>query len=214
MKKFKKIIAMGCAAVMAMSVMSISAFAADNLKVKSIITPNSSVESITNKPGCFLLEGEIGTKYESDGIVYEIVGTPDSNTAIANDGIGYDVYETKINVGNEVAPYASKKAFTIALTGTTKRASFTLSGNYTYWKVWAQSTQTSGQTIISVEGPNGNTIGDVVTMPAGYTAQVYSDQDSEFPTGTYKVYFTSGDGLSGTASCRLATTWDELDVTE
>lgn len=30
MKKFKKIIAMGCAAVMAMSVMCVSAFAADN----------------------------------------------------------------------------------------------------------------------------------------------------------------------------------------
>ena len=46
MKKFKKIIAMGCAAVMAMSVMSISAFASEQNEATFTVTDNSGNQKV------------------------------------------------------------------------------------------------------------------------------------------------------------------------
>ena len=218
MKKFKKTLAMGLATTVILSLACVSTSAMDNLDFETKLTKNDTavVESdvVKNNPGVIVLDGEVGDSVKSNGIIYEIVSI-DKNANDEENPFSYDIYESNGEDNNIMTPRSSKVAFTIALSGTTRRQSFTLSGNYKFWKVWTQNTQSSGQTIITVEDSSGNTIGDVVYLPAGYTAQMYSDQDSPFPAGTYYVNYTSGNvGLAGTSSCRLATTWAELDVSE
>lgn len=204
MKKLRKILAIGVTGIMVFSAINIGALAAEyNMNMKCILTDNMTGEKISGDeitPDGIVLDGELGQIYKSGGLVWQIIGK-DGQTLDDN---------------SHVMPRSSKVAFNVPLSGTTRQYSFTLSGNYKYWKVWFQNTQSAtDQTIVTIEDANGQTIGDVAYIPGGTTAQLYSDKDSDFPSGTYKVNYTSGNAnLSGTTACRLATTWAELDVTE
>lgn len=202
MLKSKKVISMFLAVVLVLSIGCIGVFAESDLKFKTKITEGVPANTPVNDSKVLVIEGEVGDIIKSDGIVYEIIG---------KNGV---TKPTQDNNEPIIVPFSSKVAFNVALGGTTRRHSFTLSGNYKFWKVWVHNTQSSGsQTIITVEDSAGNQIGDTAYLPGGYTAQLYSDQDSPFPAGTYYVNFTSGNAvMSGTAACRLATTFAELDV--
>lgn len=106
-----------------------------------------------------------------------------------------------------ITPFASTEGFKVNFGGNTSLTKqFNLSGDYRYWKIWIKNTGSSSIKY-STTGP---TDGKVVTIPAGETWNVYST--SAWKTGTYNSNFTSGSGMYGEAACRIATTFEELDI--
>ena len=124
MKKFKKIIAMGCAAVMALSIMSIGAFAAET---KYPPVPEEGIH------------GNVGDIFESDGFLFEIV---DPNSMPGADGIMPCISDT---------PWGWQGIFINS--GTTYPNEFEMTSVLNFWKVWYSNNQAAGyKTTVTVEG--------------------------------------------------------------
>lgn len=142
-----------------------------------------------------VLSGEVGTIIRSGDLIFVRVDNEES--------------ESK----NDISPNASKKDFDITLSGTEKSQAFSLSGELLYVKVWIKNTSSAGlQFTMTRDSPTGSLVkGSDVTVPANSTWNVYSE--NPLSARTYYANYTSGKvGLSGQSSCRIASTFKELDL--
>lgn len=124
MKKFKKIIAMGCAAVMAMSVMSISAFASEQNEATFTVTDNSGNQKVVT------MNVDIPNDATEDELQYQILQYAKEAAGIEEVSVAsaeYPGFDSDPNVVLRANP------FTINLNETnysqTKLGSFVLPSN-------------------------------------------------------------------------------------
>lgn len=109
---------------------------------------------------------------------------------------------------------ASSKPWTIDLSGDSLSKPIYLTGGNRYFKVWIKNSGTKDLIVTFTSGsPTGPTLVDgIKTLPPGEAKSYHSREDSPL-SGVFYVNFTSGKAdMVGIASCRIASTFEELDI--
>lgn len=160
--------------------------------VSAFATPIATNTSI-NVNDNVVISGEVGDIIEVGDLIFKIV---DPSTI------------------NDTNTRASQKGFSISLSGTEDSQSFSVTSEMPYAKVYVKANSTSGDIkfTITKSSPTGTVVsGSSVTIEAGTSTTVYST--NKWAAGTYYANFTSSKtAMSGSASSRIASTFDELDV--
>lgn len=148
----------------------------------------------TNVNKSFVLKGEVGTILTYGGLTFERV-------------------EKDSNPSDAVSTTTSKSDFLINLNGSEKSQAFTIDKDYPFANVYVNNTGT-GNIIFTItkSSPTGAVVsGSDVTIPAGNAWNIYTQV--AWASVAYYANFTSGKvAMSGTSSCRLASTFKELDL--
>lgn len=143
-----------------------------------------------------VISGEIGESYIVGDLIFEIVSKEEFQAAAADD-----------------LTRASTKRWSIDLSGDSISKDFEVTSSYPYAKVWIDNDGSGDiKFTITKTSPTGTVVsGSNVSIPAGTTAVVYSSK--KWSAATYYANFTSGkSSMSGTATCRVASTIEELDI--
>lgn len=188
MVKLKKVVSLALVGTF-IATSSLSVIASDNRIVsESAIKEGSKYIGTNVKKEQIALKGDIGTIIHDGDLIFErLPNGPIPDT--------------------DITPYASTQGFSVNFNGNQNLTQqFLLSGSYRYWKVWIQNTGSSAIKY-STTGPEN---GKVHTIPAGQTWSIYSTK--KWRKGTYNSNFTAGSGMYGKAACRIATTFEELDI--
>lgn len=195
MKKFnsKKIVTMGLAAIMAVSAMSMSAFAATD----SINTFNTEAAEVD---GIFVpADAPVGTEYDlGSGLKYVVIDDSEFDKIAADAQRDAMLFSTKNVISIQ----------DLSLKGKLYDESFSLNSTYKYFHVAMCNNQEPGiVTTIFVFNPDGDLI-DYVDVEgngaAGNKGWIYST--SPFSAGTYKARFSSSYKMAGSAYGKTGTT--------
>lgn len=175
MKKFnfKRIITMGIAAVMAVSAMSISAFAADETETSNIVIDE-------NTP--------VGTKFElGNGFIAEVIDEESFND------IALKIEQMNMTRGTS----GSWEWKDLSAMGKGFDSYFRITKAYPYYGAVLNNKQPSNEsTVLSCWTPSGS-LHKSVDVPGQKILKIYSD----FPlsAGEYRINFVSGTNLAGHA---------------
>lgn len=185
-KNLKKLIAMGLTAVMAVSVMSVSAFAVEETET----TPNIIVVD-ENTP--------VGTQFNlGSGFVFEVID------------------EDTFNEREEIVKQMSMaRAVTSQwewnnLSGMNKgfEWDFKMKTGYPYYFAAIENKQSSSETTtLSVWTPTGG-LNDSVAVKGGARGSIFNT--SPLTAGTYKIRLVSGSRMEGKAYGYAASTFEEV----
>lgn len=178
--RFKKIISLGLAAMMSMSVMCTFANAQES---------GSNVINISeNELNCWVADGEVGTEYHlSNGLVYKVI---DEDT--------YNKFVDKV----ERMEMSRTKKYSWSLTdlsvlGTLYDKEFRVTSSYPYWHVAINNTQSSSKkTTMYIFDTDGG-LDTSIEVPGNKIGWLYST--GEYEAGYYTVRFSSVSTLSGSA---------------
>lgn len=179
------------AAAIAASV-SIPAFARQEEETR----PLAAASTEGAEQGTTVIDGEPGDIVVVGDLVFEIV-TPE---------------EVEKMVSGPAAR-ASKSKWSIELSGTSMSQRTDVTAEYPYMKVWIKNDGKRGIQFTITKGSETGTVveNSDVTIAAGVSTSIYSK--NAWPADKYYSNFTCGKtGLSGAASCRIASTKGELDI--
>lgn len=103
---------------------------------------------------------------------------------------------------------SNAKGFSINLVGSDCIARFNLTAEQGFWKI---AIKNNGPNLITfvVDGPKTS---DIISIHVHQTKSIYNK--SKWPAGTYTAIFTCGSDMKGAASCRTASSVDELDLSK
>lgn len=196
MKKFNKIIAMGCAAVMACSIMSINAFATEDISYK-----NTEVSSLETNEIFIPADAPVGTEYDlGNGLIYKVIDRVQYDK-IKNDALRESMLRSAVNTIS--AEHLYGKSYT---------DTFELDSTYRYWHVAMCNNQsTSYSTLMSVFYPDGDIYKSLRVQgggSAGNLGWLYST--SSFGAGTYTFQLSSLYTLSGSAYGKIGTSASDV----
>lgn len=185
-KSFKKLIAMGLTAIMAVSAMSISAFADDETTSNTIVVDE-------NTP--------VGTQFElGDGFVFEVIDEATFNEraemvkqmSMARAVTGGWDWQDLSGMGKGFDSY------------------FKIKAGYPYYFAGIENKQASSKsTTLSVWTPSGG-LNDSVTVKGGARGSIFNV--SPLAAGQYRVNFISDSIMAGTAYGYTASTFEEVAI--
>lgn len=172
-----------------MSAMAMASEISEDMVEAAVTTATSPAEGV-------VIEGEVGDTFEVGDLIFEIVSDEEIEKI-------QDVPVTR----------ASTSRFSITLSGSEHSEDFEVTTNYPWAKVWVDNRSTGDIKFTITKGSKTGYVvrGSDVTIKAGTKTSVYATK--EWDPDIYYANFTCGKAtMSGTASCRVASTQHELDI--